>query len=174
MAGSAVAADLPAREASPAPAPVFTVFSWTGVYVGAHLGYAHGESRWRSPFAGAAFATPKPAGIFGGGQIGYNHQIGSIVLGLEGDLSTGVRDTSRWSNPAFRARASTQYLGSVRARAGYAVDRALCYVTGGVGFADWKYRTITFGRRIGGNNVGWTLGAGVEYAVTKNWSVKAE
>ncbi|MCC2096171.1 MAG: porin family protein [Hyphomicrobiales bacterium] len=174
MSGAAVAADLPAREAPPAPAPVFTVFNWSGFYVGANVGYGFGRSSWRSPVAGSASATPEPSDVFGGVQIGYNYQIGSIVLGIEGDLNSGVRDTTLWSNPAFRARARTAYLGSIRARAGYAFDRALIYITGGFGFADWKYRTITFGTQVGGNNVGWTLGAGFEYALTNNWSVKAE
>jgi outer membrane immunogenic protein len=163
FAGAAAAADLPMRAAPPAPiiaaAPIFT---WTGFYVGVNAGYG-----WSNDdFDAVDFADEGDDGGFvGGAQVGYNYQIGSFVVGLEGDIQyadfgregafdvdgdgdeDGVFETSDW-------------FGTVRARAGVAFDRALIYATGGFAFAD--------------DSTGWTAGGGVEYAFTNNLSLKVE
>ncbi|MFD2228288.1 outer membrane protein, partial [Microvirga arabica] len=84
FAGAAAAADLPVRSAPPAPiiaaAPIFT---WTGFYVGVNAGYG-----WSNDdFDSVDLADEDDDGGFvGGAQVGYNYQIGSFVVGLEGDI----------------------------------------------------------------------------------------
>ena len=163
FAGAASAADLPVRAAPPAPiiaaAPIFT---WTGFYVGVNAGYG-----WSNDDFDAVDLADEDddGGFVGGAQVGYNYQIGSFVVGLEGDIQyadfgrDGAFDLDRdgVSDGVFD---SSDWFGTVRARAGVAFDRALIYATGGFAFAD------------GAN--GWTVGGGLEYAFTNNLSAKIE
>src|ERR1700751_831041 len=94
LAASAMAADLAARMPVKAPPPVAAVFSWTGFYIGGHVGYASGQSRTDVGRPDAldcgnsldcesiAYDT---SGAFGGGYLGYNWQSGSVVFGLEAE-----------------------------------------------------------------------------------------
>jgi outer membrane immunogenic protein len=98
LAGRAAAADLPAATTPPPP----PVFSWTGFYLGADVGYTWGASNGiasyglvafdRDPPFGAASAlgasgvvAPNFNGAFGGGQVGYNYQFSRFVIGAEAD-----------------------------------------------------------------------------------------
>ena len=174
------AADLPV--ASPAyKAPVVAPFSWAGVYIGAHGGYAWGTDTSSFPGFGIS-STVQPKGGFGGGQIGYNtYFTGNWVLGYELDLSGGDIQVSGPSSlpTAFSATSKTDYFGTARARVGYGFDHWLLYATGG---AAWAHNTFDETAIAGGGEafgrdqfyLGWTLGAGVEYAFDRNWSVKAE
>ena len=98
--GAASAADLPARLPAKAPVYVAPAFSWTGFYIGAHAGYHWGSDRastaadpvgWTLAGAAAIDAitpgTVHPNGFIGGGQIGFNWQVNSIVWGIEADAS---------------------------------------------------------------------------------------
>ncbi|MBB4040991.1 outer membrane immunogenic protein [Microvirga flocculans] len=153
LATGAVAADLPSRRA---PAPVVAavpVFTWTGFYVGVNAGFGWSTND-SVTIAGVPYAVDDEAGFVGGAQAGYNYQIGSFVVGLEGDIQYAdfggdhvVFDRDDW-------------FGTVRARAGVAFDRALVYATGGFAFAD--------------DANGWTVGGGLEYAFTNNLSAKIE
>jgi outer membrane immunogenic protein len=178
--GSALAADLPSRR----PPPVFVpppIFTWTGVYVGGDIGYAWGSDR--VSVAGVDFASASPQGIVGGGHIGYNYQISQFVLGVEGDVQgTNFQNTvlSPFTGTGYLTRIPIE--GSVRARLGIAWDRALFYATGGAAFGDIDHQY--FGGAVlpaafpffehSSARVGWTAGAGVEYAVSNNWSVRGE
>ncbi|KFG69274.1 outer membrane protein [Microvirga sp. BSC39] len=160
FAGAASAADLPMRAAPPAPiiaaAPIFT---WTGFYVGVNAGYGWSDDDFDSV---ALADDDNDGGFVGGAQVGYNYQIGSFVVGLEGDIQ--YADFGR--EGAFVVGGTTydidnsDWFGTVRARAGVAFDRALIYATGGFAFADEAN--------------GWTVGGGVEYAFTNNLSAKIE
>jgi outer membrane immunogenic protein len=181
--GSALAADLPSRRPPP---PVFVpppLFTWTGVYIGGDIGYAWGSDRVST--AGVDFASASPQGIVGGGHIGYNYQISQFVVGLEGDVQG-----TNFQNSVLSPFTGTSYLtrvpieGSVRARVGIAWDRALFYATGGAAFGDidHQYAGGIAGPAFGAFGVfdrssvqvGWTAGAGVEYALSNNWSVRGE
>ncbi len=132
-----------------------------------------------------------------GGKIGYNKKINSIVVGLEADLSSFHFDKSVFSsgnpfgpgllnNASFTTAVSTKWLATVRPRIGYAYDRALFFGTAGVAFGKVSFsNTYTGHSPLGAGNeggaseasqtkVGWAAGAGVDYALTKNWIVSAE
>ena len=167
FAGAAAAADLPVRSAPPAPiiaaAPLFT---WTGFYVGVNAGYG-----WSNDDFDAVDLADEDddGGFVGGAQVGYNYQIGSFVVGLEGDiqyadfggeLTFDVDGDDVIDDDDDFVFDRGDWFGTVRARAGVAFDRALIYATGGFAFAD--------------DATGWTVGGGVEYAFTNNLSAKIE
>ena len=172
------AADLPMRSAPPAYAPPPPpVFTWTGAYVGGQVGYEFGRDSSYVPgiFPGV---SSSPSGIVGGAHVGYNYQMGMFVAGLEGDVNgsnyhggvfngfTGTGDNSRIGID-----------GSVRGRVGVAFDRALIYATGGAAFASLQDSYVGPGGAFSQFNhspVGWTVGGGLEYAITNNWSIRAE
>ncbi len=162
--------------------PVTPAFNWSGSYVGAELGYGWGQaaSPWGSPSTAATFPfTQNPAvqnGVFGGLDIGYNYQINQLVLGVEADaFFDGIRGDDGGSGGNVNG-VEHKFNGSARARVGFAADRALIYGTGGVAFlsADATNTSITPNERIATNWTGWTLGAGVEYAITNNWTTRVE
>jgi outer membrane immunogenic protein len=175
-ASPASAADLPARmPAYKAPiAPV--AFSWTGCYIGAHIGGGFGEKRWSN--AGVEFANHNTDGFLGGGQIGCNYQTGQFVFGVEGDASWA--DLTGSSNDVFDAgtteHSKVDFLGTLTGRAGIAYDRALFYVKGGGAWAHDKFRAEDAFTTITADQTrwGWTVGAGIEYAFAPNWSAKVE
>ena len=135
-------------------APVYAPNTWTGFYAGVHGGYASGawdgklETTAGNPannFAG--FNNPYQSidgnGALAGGQIGYNKQINSVVLGIEADASwtnlngsgTYATDAPGYNNNWVKAHhLELDYFGTVRARAGYAMGNFLPYVTGGLAY----------------------------------------
>ena len=181
IAAPALAADLPRRTAAVAPAPAFAapIFTWTGFYVGAQAGYGLGKDKWAISGSATDSFSISPAGFVGGLHAGYNWQTGALVLGVEGDVEFSARDKK-----ASRLIAGSTYTlgsdlgwgGSVRLRAGYAVDRALLYVTAGLAGADITQTGSLGATRVkrSGLEFGWTAGAGVEYAIDQNWSARLE
>lgn len=156
-ATSASAADLAARPYTKAPmAAPAVVYNWTGFYIGGHVG---GGFRGNS----ANLVGGGNDGRFlGGGQIGWDTQFsGNCVFGLEANYS--FLDTSS----SFANRG----LGSVTGRLGYAWGPSLLYVKGGYGWADSRF-TNGFTGDAGRN--GYTVGGGLEYLFTQNWSGKIE
>src|SRR6266540_6846662 len=87
IAPAASAADIrqPTYKAPPAAAPVVTVYNWTGFYVGGHVGYGWGKKDWTDTL-GLFGISQQPDGFLGGGQVGFNYQIGQFVAGVEGDF----------------------------------------------------------------------------------------
>ena len=180
-AGAAVAAVLGAAAANaadlprPVPAPMVTkappyieqTFNWTGFYVGVNGGGGWGHSR--TDLSGG-FST---SGGVAGGTIGYNAQYGSWVFGFEGDIDWS--DVSGSTSAAGCPGCSVQnnWLSTARGRVGYAFGRWLPYVTGGLAVGDVQASAPGF---PGATNtqVGWAAGAGVEYALSNNWSAKLE
>lgn len=114
------------------------------------------------------------------------------MLGIEGDFDalstrpsitgTGVLQTVGGDSFSITNSVKSDWLATVRGRAGFAVDRSLIYVTGGAAFSRLHYSQVytdTLLDGAGGFNVsqtktGWTIGAGWEYAFTNNWSIKTE
>jgi len=170
----AAAADLPSRTYAPAPVYAAPMFTWTGFYVGVNAGYG-GDKNTYSINGFGNIASITSGGFIGGGQIGYNYQFlgTSIVAGLEADIQgTGIE--GKVTVLGFGLGTKLDYLGTVRARLGYAfADRALFYVTGGLAYGKVNTNVLNL-ISFGGTNTGWTAGAGVEYALTQNWSIKTE
>jgi outer membrane immunogenic protein len=180
--GPAVAADLGATPAAPGKARAYIapLYDWTGFYVGAHGGGGWSNATLGDP-TGANFAPlgtdvhVSGSGWLGGGQLGYNTQLGAWVFGIEGDLSyTDVRGST--TSP-LGANVSTRlnWLGTVTGRLGIAWDRTLLYAKAGAAFGENSYR-VPLAADFRGDDVriGWTVGAGAEYNLFGNWSVKAE
>ena len=166
IATTASAADLP-RQYTKAPAPVVApMFNWTGFYIGANAGYG---------FADSSFGDAD--GFIGGGQIGYNWQgVGSpFVFGLEADLQFSDMGASSTIGPVT-ANADINGFGTLRARLGYAFDRAMIYGTGGLAFTNTELSLSAGGASVSDDDwsTGWTLGGGVEWAFMSNWSAKLE
>jgi outer membrane immunogenic protein len=195
MAGPAVAADMPLKEATPFAAR----FNWTSCYLGGHLGggFAHKDvtdpvwlvqdSFGAGPTAGITTVSPAPSGGVIGGQIGCDYQFASSwVLGIEGAASASTMKSTRsvglpLGNPdtAF-VKASTDFLPSVTVRLGYAIDNVLLYAKGGVALAGDKYdvtgsfQGAPFAFEGLDNRLGWTVGGGVDWAFSHHWSVNLE
>jgi outer membrane immunogenic protein len=179
-ASTAHAADLPGRY-SPAPAyNALPVFTWTGFYAGLNAGYGWnvGDSRFYDPAFGAVKGR-RSGGFVGGAQAGYNYQFGMFVAGVETDLQyAAVGNKGASYGTTYYPGDSDGFFGTIRARAGVAFDRALVYGTGGFAYGDIGgnrgYDTL-LGYHSGDEiNWGWTLGGGVEYAITNNFTAKVE
>jgi outer membrane immunogenic protein len=183
-AAPAMAADLPPPVAPPPRAPAAYIpapppFSWTGFYVGLNAGYGFGSSTWTpnvAPFG--AVGSFDVRGPMMGGQIGGNYQFGQFVVGAEGDFDwQNVRGGTTGGTCGIAAiggcAVASNYFATIRARGGFAADRALFYITGGAAFTNVKPSTgaLSYG---GGAETGWTAGGGIEYAITDNWTTKIE
>lgn len=182
------AADLATKAPIYAPAPVW---SWTGFYLGGHVGAGWGttESSLTSAAgvvvpAGFPIAQNSRSGFLGGGQFGYNWQSGWAVFGVQGDIAgMDVKGTTPCLFGAGACTAKSDWLATVTGRIGGVVaDRTLVYVKGG---AAWMHtdHTLTAAALIGpaglsvgtsGTAFGWTLGLGAEYAFDHNWSAFIE
>ncbi|MGH6836666.1 MAG: outer membrane protein [Methylocella sp.] len=196
ITGPAFAADLPARAPPPVYLPPPPIFTWTGIYIGGQVGYAWGTGTNQfngfDPFfgRGGAFINSNvggtPNGVIGGGNVGFNYQINQWVIGLEGTVdgtslsNTGVAVFPDGSTVSAHSTADIQ--GSIRGRLGVAFDRALIYATGGVAFGGFNTDVslsapnVPFFASASRSNtrVGWTVGGGIQYAITNNWSIRAE
>ena len=157
-------------------------FSWTGLYIGANLGYGWSDADWQ--FAGAGISTNHTGtGALLGGQIGYNMQVRQFVFGAEADLSSAWLDGSALCpGGAFNCGHSYNWLASVRGRAGATVNgnRTLLYGTAGVAWADVDYTAknvvtgANFGTGFSDMHLGWVAGAGAEHALTPRLSARVE
>jgi outer membrane immunogenic protein len=171
---SASAADVARRQAMPAKAPVYVTpaYNWTGFYVGINGGGAWGTADWSNAIGTADSNT---AGGLVGGTLGYNYQINQLVLGIEGDIDwsnlrgTATNGICAGTSCEFR----NTWLATVRGRVGYAFDRFMPYVTGGVAFGDVKMTPFgtTDDRET---KTGWTVGGGLEAALAGPWTAKVE
>jgi outer membrane immunogenic protein len=171
MTQAALAADMarPApRAAYPTKVPEARLFDWTGFYAGLNGGYGWGDSK----FTGAGDANTSPEGAILGGTIGYNYQWGQTVFGIESDIAW---NDAKGSTACALGNCETKnnWLGTTRLRLGYAFDRLMPYVTGGAAYGDVKANVPGLGS-ASDTQFGWTVGGGVEYAFTPNWTVKAE
>ena len=203
---SASAADLPRKAPAYQSPPLYSWTGWyAGVYAGAAINPAHVQTTTVYSATGYFATTSVPAiasagdqtfdtpGFTGGGQIGYNWQINSAVLGLEADFGyMGLKGSTTNSAvypccapTAFTINQSvkTDWLFTLRPRLGWAMNNWLFYATGGLAVthikADYLF-TDTFASAnesasISSTRAGWALGGGVEYGFPGSpWSIKAE
>ena len=195
---SALAADLAVK--APPYLPPAAEMNWSGLYAGVQGGYGWGNSNYSfppvggltlwapnvTPDAGGAFSQGLDGGVFGG-HIGFNHQTSNWVVGLEGSFDwSGLKGTS--SNvfppalvpPGATYNSDLKWLATITPRLGYAANRWLFYVKGGL--AAGQFNSSVTSTAVAPSIVvqeknrqaGWTAGAGVEYAATNNWIVGLE
>jgi outer membrane immunogenic protein len=181
----ALAADMSPRPA-PAPAPIYKapppmLFTWTGCYLGGHVGGGWGQKEVTDPTGNTLGSdTFDINGWLAGGQVGCNYQVSNFVFGIEGDASwADIKGSS--SDPFFGGKtfdAKAGFIGDVTGRLGFAWDHGLIYGKGGVAFVHDQYDFL--GGLLGFNasgtedRTGWTVGGGVEWAFSSAWSIKAE
>ena len=172
MIGAANAADMPRRHAMPAKAPAYVAYNWTGLYVGINGGGGFGHSTWSNGLGDAGFNV---TGGVVGGTLGYNHQMGAAVFGLEGDLDwSNIRgSTTSAICPGGSCETRNNWLGTARGRIGYAFDRFMPFITGGAAFGDIKATTGGLGSQTT-TRAGWTLGGGGEFAIAGPWTAKVD
>ena len=157
---------------------VAPVFSWTGGYVGVQGGYTGTKSHLNNVGEIDLGASPTVDSLSLGGFIGYRYQFDNkIVAGIEADANwlSGSASEPWYNTDIFMNYPDSPVLepnwdASIRATLGYAMDRWLPYVTGGVAFLDYDVnvlpRVYKNQLRTGGTETGWTLGAGLAYAFT--------
>jgi outer membrane immunogenic protein len=170
VAQSATAADLSVAPLYKAPPPAMApAYNWSGFYLGINGGGGWGHSNWDT----SATRVNTSGGLVGG-TAGYNWQIGSAVLGLEGDIDwANLKGTNSSALCPAGCSTSDTWLSTVRGRAGYAFGGVLPYVTGGLALGDIRAATPGFAG-ASETNAGWTAGGGIEFALPGNWSAKAE
>src|SRR5215471_18039726 len=198
-AAPAMAADVSMPVKASWQPPVAQAYDWTGLYVGAHLGYAWGHSNWSAPpDLASSLDLNQPSDIFngsgsyfGGLQIGYDYMLANrVVLGVQVDTSfpgfpnldgLSIGGMSIFSTPAIGLASYSEtvlHSGTVRGRIGYAPDNWLFYATGG--FA-WTYDQLTLTQLADGTTdapflwrLGWVAGLGIEWAFAPNWTANVE
>jgi outer membrane immunogenic protein len=184
LAAPAAAADLPARTYTKAPAYIAAVYDWSGFYIGANGGWGTSRKCWDQNIArGGAFLATEgchdASGGVAGGQIGYRWQSGTVVFGLEGQ---GDWSDLRGSNvslvtPGLTDRSRINAFGLLTGQVGYAWNNVLGYVKGGAAVTGDKYTGLIAGVAVDtAKELRWggTVGAGLEYGFTPNWSAALE
>lgn len=167
VTSAAHAADLPRPLPVKAP-PAYVAYNWSGLYAGINGGGAWGNSHWDS-----AGGSNLSGGLIGG-TLGYNWQFGEWVLGMEGDLDwADIRGTTNTGVCPAGCQSRDTWLGTVRGRLGYAYDRWMPYLTGGLAVGGVQANAPGFAG-ASSTQAGWTAGLGVEYALTTNWRAKLE
>jgi outer membrane immunogenic protein len=185
--GQALAADLPEPAPPPPRAPAMyvpttvPVYNWGGIYYGINAGYGFGTTDWTDAANPSLSSTGSfnMSGFVVGPTIGFNYQVDAFVLGAEGDYDAswldGKSSSTFCSSVGFagaQCETKNTWLGTLRARFGYAADRVLFYGTAGAAFGN-----IDAGVSGGfdkSTKTGWTAGAGIETALADNWTARIE
>ena len=174
-AGFLAALAVPALAADPTVDVPMTApgFDWTGYYAGLQAGYGWGQSDISGTDGGPFSVSPDVDGGFVGGHVAGLWQFDQAVIGAEADLNYSTIDGSaELGGPATTLGTDIKWFGSVNAKAGYAMDRVLVYGIGGIAFAGIEATGPAFSDTR--TNVGWTVGAGVDYALTDKFVVGAQ
>jgi outer membrane immunogenic protein len=180
VAGFGISAALADGYAPPPGYAVVPFVSWTGLYIGGHVGGAWSEVDWSHINLTGERFDKSEGGFIGGGQIGYNYQIGNLLLGVEATISGADlgSDFRSIAVPTLRFSADIDTIATVTGRFGFASDQWLFY-----GKAGWAGAQVNFS----GHNTalhdsfsfdnwrnGWTLGTGLEYKINRHMSFGVE
>jgi outer membrane immunogenic protein len=156
-AGASFAADLPDTVIIPAPAMVDVSSDWSGFYAGGH---------------GGAVGDYDIAGWLAGVQIGFNHQMDSIVIGADASIEWDGISGEDDDFPPDAVTRDINWSGAVRGKLGFAVESILIYGAAGLAFANST--ADVFSTEDTQTHLGWTVGLGVEAMVTEDVSLFAE
>jgi outer membrane immunogenic protein len=190
--GTASAADLAPWPYAKAPALPYAAYNWAGFYLGGHAGGSWTNESWTNTANTTRFGDLNPgqgfsqrgSGVFSGGQIGYNWQASNYVFGLEGTISA-MDNRGSLLNTVFGAKDDvfswrTNLMATVTGRIGIAANNNLFYAKGGyagisnrLAVSDVVPPFVGSGSATQWHN-GWTVGAGWEYGLTRNWIVGLE
>jgi outer membrane immunogenic protein len=201
FASVATAADMPVKARVAAPVES----TWTGFYAGVNAGWGWSKANsTATPFGATAIADFAPMSVSNtaqgsvfGGQLGYNWQLKSLVLGVEGDFDgAGINGSAATTTPSIlnggtatdgvMVHEKINWLASVRGRIGYTWGPGLAYATGGAAWENVSVNTLlsadtapgVFGQSgIGSFSTtksGWVVGAGYEWMVAPHWTVRGE
>jgi outer membrane immunogenic protein len=173
LSQAASAADM-SRPVYKAPPPAAPVWSWTGLYIGGHLGGAWGTD----DFSTTAFGTPgiDTSGFIGGGQIGYNWQFHpNWVVGVEGDIAWSGADGSATTG-VLTVTSDHNWYATLAGRLGYTAGQWMVYGKGGGAWKDADYTAAIAGATstISDTRGGWMVGVGLEWMFAPQWSAKVE
>lgn len=157
-------------------------YNWSGVYIGAQVGYAWADASVDySEYPDGQYAwAPDPDGLLGGVYAGANWQLSNgVVFGAETEFNINDgSDNAIYINnyvPTYPGNydmdVRLDWSGSTRLRLGYAMDRWMGFVTGGVAYAGYEADLYSVANGDG-TLLGWTIGGGAEYALTDNWRVR--
>jgi len=185
---SAHAADLGGYPPPPPPAYIDSrpALMWTGLYLGLNAGYSSSRDFTGEdslfPYNGLAPERlhSRTSGFTGGGQVGYNYQMGHLVVGVEADFNyVDLSRTKTSLSGAVTEDISGNFIGTVRPRVGVAFGPALLYATGGLAYGTLdatitRNTANTVSASNTGMRVGWAAGGGAEYALNRNLSLRLE
>ena len=191
FAANAADVKMPAK-APPMPMP--PAFNWSGFYIGGNLGGAWFKNDVTDNF-GLNFNNNNNIGVFtGGGQVGFNWQVGNytggnFVWGVEADFDAASNNNNNNNIAVFvpvigqtiQVTANDRWVTTVAARLGWAYDRLLVYAKGGGGWVGFNGFTVTnlntgasFTGSTSSSDGGWLVGGGFEWAFADNWSMRFE
>jgi outer membrane immunogenic protein len=177
----------PERYSSKEVAPVVPECDWSGFYVGLNVGVAGLKTDIGDLDDYNTFGTTslEDTNVAAGGQMGYNWQKGAFVFGVEADFDY-LNTEKTFSSGAYNYNAKLDFQGSLRARGGIAVDKALIYATAGVAVSRGDSHFDELAENSGedrpnGENArqdewqaGFVGGVGVEYKLNCHWSARME
>lgn len=154
-------------------------YDWSGPYVGVTAGYAWGNV---TQYAGAVDSGELDDldGFIAGGTLGYNHQMDSLLIGLEtdisySDISSEFSNQPGWGCGVNGCQTDVDWFATARLRLGLPMDSVLPYVTGGLAIGGVQSKIVGAPNfSLDETEFGWTVGGGVEAAVSESLTVKAE
>jgi outer membrane immunogenic protein len=169
------------------------VYDWSGFYIGGNVGYAFGgdDEVGLGPEGPGKVGDLQLEGVFGGGQVGVNWQRNRWLLGLEADIQIAdINDSesgTKIDDPGgdladFDSKDNIDWFSTIRGRAGFAMNRLLIYGTGGLAIGGINYKVSLTepdeDEHAHWNDnyteLGWTAGAGAEWAFSEKLSAKVE
>jgi outer membrane immunogenic protein len=181
VGGAAWAADLPLK------VPIVPAYDWTSFYLGGNFGAIDGTSSFSDTLTAArsTFSASNPATFLGGGQLGINYEFRSgLVVGAEAMFDWLPNGSTAFTATNLRAGTATgtinnRWITTATGKVGFAWDRLFGYGkfggawVGGTGNS-FTAGTTPIGVSINSTSMGWTAGAGLEWAFAGNWSFRAE
>jgi outer membrane immunogenic protein len=185
-AASALAADLPARAYSKAPAVFAPIYDWGGFYIGVDGGGGWSHKCWSSQSVGGVPNVPaipegchNASGAVAGGQIGYRWLSGPVVFGVEaqGDWANLRGSNVSQALPPTVNRSTIDAIGLFTGQVGYSWNSVLWYLKGGGALTNDKYEGLQAGAvtdKATETRFGGTVGTGVEFGFAPNWSAGVE